>query len=149
MSAAKLPAANCLGSDTATTQTAGDNSTKIATTAFTNTEYNLIQTSGSPFTLLGLSGYYWNNSGAAYTFQLDAPVAGKQYCFGNYQATAKVVTIQSTTSVTIYYKGVASTTGTGGSLVSAGGAGDFICMEGGDATTYQVTGSGQGTWTLH
>jgi hypothetical protein len=136
-----------LGSSTATTQSAGDNSTKVATTAYANTVYNLIQTSGSPYTLLGLTGTYWNNTSSGYTFQLDAPVAGKQYCFGNYQAKAQVITIKSTTSVTIYYKGVAGTTGTSGSLVSGGALGDFVCMEGTDTTTYMVTGAGFGTWT--
>lgn len=112
-----------------------------------NAIYNLVQTSGSPYTLLGLTGTYWNNTASAYTFQLDAPVSGKQYCFGNYQARSGVITIKSTTSVTIYFKGVAGTTGTGGSLVSGGAAGDFICLEGTDSTTYIAVGSGVGTWT--
>ena len=132
---------------TTNTQTAGDDSTKAATTAYVNTIYNLVQTSGSPYTLLGLTGTYWNNTASAYTFQLDAPVSGKQYCFGNYQARSGVITIKSTTSVTIYFKGVAGTTGTGGSLVSGGAAGDFICLEGTDSTTYIAVGSGVGTWT--
>jgi len=134
-----------LGSSTATTQTAGDNSTKVATTAYTNTVYNLIQTSGSPYTLLGLTGYYWNNSGAAYTFQLDAPVAGKQYCFGNYSGETHAITVKSTTSVYIVYKGTNGTV-TSGTLVSGGAAGDFACMVGVDSTHYMVTGAGYGTW---
>src|SRR5271169_5114423 len=80
--------------------------------------YNLVQTSGSPYTLLGISGTYWNNTAGAYTFQLDAPVSGKQYCYGNYQTRTGAITIKSTTSVTIYYKGIASTTGTSGALTS-------------------------------
>jgi hypothetical protein len=139
-------AATCLGSATATTQTAGDNSTKVATTAYTNTVYNLVQTSGSPYTLLGLTGYYWNDASGAYTFQLDSPVAGKQYCFGNYSGQTGVITVKSTTSVYIVYKG-ANGTVTTGTLVSGGAAGDFVCMEGVDTTHYMVTGVGYGTWT--
>ena len=135
-----------LGSSTATTQSAGDNSTKLATTAFTNTEYTLVQTSGSPYTLLGLSGYYWNDASGAYTFQLDAPVAGKQYCFGNYSGQTGAITVKSTTLVYIVYKG-ANGTVTTGTLVSGGAAGDFVCMVGVDTTHYMVTGAGFGAWT--
>lgn len=109
--------------------------------------YNLVQASGSPFTVLGYSGYYWNDTASAYTFQLDAPISGKQYCFGNYKARSSAVTVKSTTSVTIYYKGVAGTTGTSGTLVSSGAAGDFICLVGTDTTTYMAVGAGYGTWT--
>ena len=131
---------------TATTQSAGDNSTKLATTAYANTVYNLVQTSGSPYSLAGLTGYYWNDSGSTYTFQLDAPVAGKQYCFGNYSGQTGAITVKSTTSVYIVYKGTNGTV-TSGTLVSGGAAGDFVCMEGVDATHYMATGAGYGTWT--
>jgi hypothetical protein len=131
---------------TATTQSAGNNTTKVATTAYVNTVYNLIQTSGSPYSMAGLTGFYWNNSGAAYTFQLDAPVAGKQYCFGNYSGETHAITVKSTTNVYIVYKG-ANGTVTTGTLVSVGAAGDFVCMEGVDTTHYMVTGAGYGTWT--
>jgi len=131
---------------TATTQSAGDNSTKVATTAFSNTEYNLVQASGSPYTMLGLSGYYWNNTASTYNFVLDAPVAGKQYCFGNAPTRTGAITITSTTSVYITYKGTNGTVTTG-TLVSGGAAGDFVCMVGYDTTHYVVTGAGYGTWT--
>ena len=130
------------------TQSSGDNSNNnVATTAYANTVYNLIETSGSPFTLLGITGYYWNNSGAAYTFQLDVPVAGKQYCFGNYTGETHAITVKSTGSVYIVYKGANGGSGTSGTLVSGGAAGDFVCMEGVDSTHYMVTGAGYGTWT--
>ena len=108
--------------------------------------YNLVQPSGSPHTMLGVSGYYWNNTASTFNWVLDAPVSGKQYCFGNYQARSGALTITSTTGVTIYYKGIAGTV-TSGTLVSGGTLGDFICMIGTDSTTYQVTGAGYGTWT--
>ncbi len=66
------------GSASGTTQSAGDNSTKFATTAYTNTIYNLIQTSGSPYTMTALTGSYWNNSSGSYSFDLPTPVAGLQ-----------------------------------------------------------------------
>jgi hypothetical protein len=135
------------GSPTTTTQAACDNSTKIATTAYNNIACTNIETGGSPLTLAGNGGYYYNDTGSAYTFQLDAPVLGKQYCFGNRKARVSAITIKSLASVTIYYKGVAGTAGTGGSLVSTGAAGDFVCLVGTDATTYEATGAGLGTWT--
>lgn len=134
----------------ATTQSAGDNSTKVATTAYTNTAYNLIEgsgcTTGSHCTLTGLSGFYWCNTSAECYWTLDAPVAGKQYCFGNYGAQTNVLSITSTTSVYIVYKGVLGTVTTG-TLVSNGAAGDFTCMVGVDTTHYMVTGAGYGTWS--
>ena len=135
-----------LGSSTASTQTAGDNSTKVATTAYTNIAYNLVHTSGSPYSMAGLSGFYWNNTASTYSWTLDAPVAGKQYCFGNYSGRSGVLTITSTTSVYIVYEGTNGTVTTG-TLVSGGAKGDFVCMEGVDTTHYMVTGAGFGTWT--
>ena len=134
-----------LGSSTASTQTACDDSTKLATTAYNNIACTNVESSGSPLTLAGLSGYYYNDTSSAYTFQLDAPVLGKQYCFANRKARTSALTIKSTTGVTIYYKGVAGTTTTG-TLVSGGAAGDAICLVGTDSTTYEALGPGQGTW---
>jgi hypothetical protein len=93
-----------------------------------------------------LTGYYYNDTASAYTFQLDAPVAGRQYCFANRKARTSAVTVKATTGVTIYYKGVAGTITTG-TLVSGGAAGDAICLVGTDTTTYEALGAGQGTWT--
>ena len=142
-------ASNCLGSDTATTQTAGDDSTKVATTAYTNTAYNLIETSGSPLTMSAISGLYWNNSTGAYSFDLPTPAAGYQFCFGNYKATAHAISLIPGSGVTIYFEGVAGTAGSSTGLVSGGAAGDYICLVGGDTTTYMAIGAGYGTWTNH
>lgn len=138
-----------LGSSTATTAAACDNSTLLATTAYTNTECTTIRNTGTSFNLAGLTGYYYNDTTTGFTFQLDAPSLGKQYCFGNRKARSGIITIQGLASVTIYYKGVAATTGATGSLTSSGAAGDFLCLVGTDATTYESTGSGFGTWTRH
>jgi hypothetical protein len=141
--------AAALGNSTATTQSAGDNSTKVATTAYTNTVYNLIQSSGSPYTMSAITGIYWNNSGGAYSFNLPTPAAGLQFCFGNYKAQSNAVSIIPGTGVTIYFKGAAGTAGSATGLVSGGAAGDFICLEGTDSTTYMAIGPGYGTWTNH
>jgi hypothetical protein len=135
---------------TATTQSAGANDTKLATDAYVNVAYNSIAasgcTTGTHCTLTGKSGFYWCNTGAECYYTLDAPVAGKQYCFGDYAGQTNVLSITSTTSVYIVYKGTNGTVTTG-TLVSNGAAGDFTCMEGVDTTHYMVTGAGYGTWT--
>ena len=119
---------------------------QVFTTYVSAPIFNINHSSGSPYSLAGTNGTYWNNTASAFNWQLDVPSAGKQYCFGNYQARSSALTITSTTGVTIYFKGVAGTT-TSGTLVSSGAAGDFICLEGTDATTYMAIGAGYGTWT--
>jgi hypothetical protein len=106
----------------------------------------VVSISGSPYTLAGLTGFYWNDSSAAFTWDLNAPVAGVQYCFGNYAGQTGVLTITSTSGVYIVYKGVNGTVSTG-TLVSSGAAGDFICVVGVDSTHYAAAGAGYGTWT--
>jgi hypothetical protein len=106
----------------------------------------VISTSGSPYTLTGATGFYWNNTASTYNWVLNTPSAGVQYCFGNYTARTGALTITSTTSVYIVYKG-ANGTVTTGTLVSGGAAGDFICLVGVDSTHYAAAGAGYGTWT--
>lgn len=134
---------------TAATQSAGDNSTKVADTAYVNTVYNLIQTSGSPYTMSALTGTYWNNTASAYSWDLPTPVSGLQLCVGNYQAQATAQSLIPPSGVTIYFKGAAGTAGSSTGLVSGGAAGDFICLEGTSSTTYMAIGAGYGTWTNH
>ena len=103
-------------------------------------------TTGSHCTANGVTGFYYCNTSAECYFTLDAPTAGKQYCFGDYAGQTNVLSITSTTSVYIVYKGTNGTVTTG-TLVSGGAAGDFTCMVGVDTTHYMVTGAGLGTWT--
>lgn len=110
------------------------------------TIFNLVHVSGSPYTLTGISGYYWNNTSGAFGWVLDTPVAGKQYCVGNYSGRSGALTITSTTSVFIVYQG-ANGTVTTGTLVSGAALGDFVCLEGVDTTHYMVLGTGNGSWT--
>jgi hypothetical protein len=112
--------------------------------------YNLVQTSGSPYTLAATPGTYWNNTASTFMWNLIAPPANAiQQCFGNYHARTGVLSILPSSGVTIYFKGVAGTAGSGTGLVSGGAAGDFICVEATDATTYEAIGAGVGTWTNH
>jgi hypothetical protein len=132
----------------ATTQSACDNSTKLATTAYAGTVCNTVEASGSPLSATAQSQTIWNNTASAYVVDLPTPTAsGPQICLGNYKAQASAISLVPRTGVTIYYKGVAGTTGSATGLKSSGAAGDFICLEGTDSTTYQAIGPGQGTWT--
>jgi len=105
-----------------------------------------IHTDGSPYTMKGITGFYYNNTASTYNWVLDQPAIGKQYCFGNYTARTGALTITSTTGVYIVYKG-ANGTVTTGTLVSGGAAGDFVCLVGTDSTHYMVAGAGYGTFT--
>jgi hypothetical protein len=140
---------------TAHTQTTSDTSADVATDAFVHNALSalaysppvsVISTSGSPYTLSGSAGFYWNNTGSAFNWVLNTPTVGTQYCFGNYVGQTGILTITSTTSVYIVYKGVNGTMTTG-TLVSGGAIGDQVCMVGIDSTHYMVIGAGQGSWT--
>jgi hypothetical protein len=108
--------------------------------------YTVVHTSGSPYSLVGYSGYYWNNTSGSYGWQLDAPIVGKQYCFGNYPGRSGILTVTTAPSVYIAYEGINGTITTG-TLISGGALGDFVCMEAVDLTHYVVTGAGYGSWT--
>jgi hypothetical protein len=136
-----------LGSSTSTTQTLCDNSTKLATTAYAGIVCNLVETTGSPLSVIATSTLFWNNSSGAYVFDLPTPTSGLQFCFGNYKTVAHAISAVPPSGVTIYYKGIAGTAGSSTGIVSSGLAGDFFCVVGTDSTTYEVTGAGQGTLT--
>jgi hypothetical protein len=143
-----LVSGGAIGAATATTASAGDESTKVATTYFVDHAYTVVGTA-TPVAVT-TSGYYWNKVGAtsAAAFNLPAIAVGQQYCFGNWGTYhgAVTVAINTQSGVSIYYKGIAGTASTG-TLVSGGAAGDFICMEAVSATEYMCTGDGKGTWT--
>lgn len=106
----------------------------------------VIHTGGSSFAMTGATGFYWNNSGGDFRWNLDAPTPSKQYCFGNYAGQVGALTIASTAGVSIVYEGSNGTASTG-TLVSSGGKGDFICLVGVDSTHYAAAGAGYGSWT--
>ena len=135
---------------TATTQSAGDDSTKLATTAYMDQgPLTVVETSGSPLTVPAKSGVYWNNSGAAYSFDLPTPTVGLQFCFGSYRTAAYAISVIPPASTYIVYKGVLGTAGSATGIVSGGAAGDQICLVADSTTSYEVMGAGQGTWTNH
>jgi collagen type VII alpha len=136
-------------SPTVTTQSPGDNSTKVATTAYANTNFTVIKTSGSPFTISAITGTYWNDTGSAYSFNLAVPLPGIVQCFGNYKARTSAISLIPPSGVTIYLMGVAGTAGSSTGLVSGGAAGDYICLQGTDNATYMVSGPGVNPWTNH
>ena len=133
---------------TATTQSACDNSTKLATTAYAGLTCTTVETSGSPLSASAQSQILWNNTASAYVVDLPTPTAtGPSICLGNYQARSSAISFVPGSGVTIYYKGVAGTSGSSTGLKSGGAAGDFICVVGTDTTTYEAIGPGQGTFT--
>jgi hypothetical protein len=135
-----------LGSSTATTQSACDNSTKLATTAFTGIACSNIET-GTTYTAPSVSETIWNNGTGNLAVTLPTPFSGLQKCLGNYKARTGAISFIPPSGVTIYYKGVAGTAGSSTGLVSSGAAGDLICVEGTDSTTYEAISGGQGSWT--
>ena len=137
------------GSPTTTTQTAGDDSTKIATTAYTNTQYTLIKTSGSPFTMTAITGFYWADSGSNYSWDLPTPQAGLQLCFGQGLDVSAAISLIPGSGVTIIYLGAPGTAGSSTGLVSDGNGEDFICLVGYNSTNYYAIGTGVGTWVNH
>jgi len=138
---------------TATTQAAGDNSTKVQTTAGSNVVYGLVETSGSPFTLSCVSGLYWEASSGAYSWNLCTPPAlpsSIQQCFGKSSTDEYVISIIPPSGVTIWYGGSPGTSGSSTGLVSSGTQTDYICLVSVGATEYQAIGPGVGgTWTNH
>jgi hypothetical protein len=137
-----------LGASTATTQSACDNSTKVATTAYVGLACSQVQTSGSPFTLTAQGQTQWNNTTGAYVWDLPVPTgSGPPICIGQYRARTGVISLVPSSGVNIVYKGVVGTAGSSTGLVSGGAAGDFICVQGVDSTTWEAIGAGIGTWT--
>jgi hypothetical protein len=136
-----------LGSSTATTQSACDNSTTVATTAYLSVVCSTTETSGSPLSATSQSQMIWNNTAGAYVVDLPATANGLVLCVGNDKARSGAVSFVPPSGSTIYYKGVAGTTSSATGLVSGGAAGDFICVQATDSTTWMAVGAGQGTFT--
>jgi len=143
---------------TAATQSANDNSTKVATTAYVDTKTPLVSLDTStPVTVstTAISGYYNNQNATAataVTYNLPTAAAGKQFCFTNsFNGTAAntgVLTIatSATGQFIIFTDGTLSATG--GNITSGGAASDASCVVGVDSTHWQLY-SQRGTWTKH
>jgi hypothetical protein len=93
------------------------------------------------------TGYYYNNSNGAITYNLPpitADKTGSQYCFRNYAGKSGVVTLQLPASTYMDHNGVNGTVA--GTFVSAGGFADSVCVVAVSTTQY-VAYPGLGTWT--
>ena len=138
---------------TATTQAAGDNSTKLQTTAGSNVVYGYKATSGSSYSMSALTGMYWEASTGAFAWDLPTPPAlpsTVQFCFGKSGSDEYVISIIPPSGVTIYFGGAAGTAGSSTGLVSPGTQADYICLVSVGAAEYQAIGPGVGgTWVNH
>ena len=138
---------------TATTQTAGDNSTKVATTAYVATAVAAavpavtVSTSG-PVTV-SAAGYYINNAAGNLTYNLPtitSGLVGSQFCFRNNTAGTGIITLQEPASTQIDAGGAVGSTA--GTYVSGGALGDSACVVAISTTLYMAYPGG-GSWTNH
>jgi hypothetical protein len=145
--------------ETATTQSAASNDTKVATDAYVDgAVVSLVsKDTSTPVTVstTAPSGYYNNQNATAataVTYNLPTAAAGKQFCFTNsYNGSAAdtgVLTIATSASgqFVIFTDGTLSATG--GNVTSAGAAADAVCMVGVDSTHWQMY-TQRGSWTKH
>jgi hypothetical protein len=93
----------------------------------------------------GANDYLYNNAAGALTFNLPAGVAGYQRCYRNATGKSGAITVAVSASNTIDLNGSNGTTSTG-TLVSAGSAGDAVCLVS-DTTNHWYAYVQKGTWT--
>ena len=145
---------------TATTQSANDNSTKVATTAYVNgagyaASCTTTVTTGTTATL---STCFTVNEEAtaatAVTYTLPVAASGAQYCIDNgYNGSAAntgALTLQTSASgqYIVYTDGTLSASG--GYVLSSGAARDGACVYGIDSTHWMfLPHSPSGTWAKH
>lgn len=158
-------AAQALGSSTATTQSAGDNSTKLATTAYADAEGSTGIVSKDTSTPVSVSstactGSYNNQNataGTAVTYNLPTAAAcsnglPKQFCFTNSNngsaANTGVLTISTSASGQFITFTDGTQSATGGNVTSGGAASDAACVMEVDTTHWQLYVQ-RGTWTKH
>lgn len=135
-----------LGSSTATTQTAKDNSTKLATTAYVDAPTPL--TAGSSVTLAAPRQYFVCTTTC--TITVPVPAAGYEFCVLNDDNVATVITLSAIGSSARYENTARTAYGTAGTgtFVSGGAVGDKVCLLGRDSTHY-LTASFNGSWTAN
>lgn len=134
------------GSPTTTTQSAKDNSTKIATTAYVDRPTPL--TAGTSVTLSAPRQYFVCTGTC--TITVPVPAAGYEFCVMNDDNVATVITLSAIGSSARYENTARTAYGTAGTgtFVSAGAVGDKVCLLGRDSTHY-LTASFTGTWTAN
>lgn len=134
------------GSPTTTTQSAKDNSTKVATTAYVDAATGL--TAGTSVTLTAPRQYFVCTGTCTVT--VPVPAAGYEFCVMNDDNVATVITMAAIGSSARYEATARTSYGTAGTgtLVSAGAAADKVCLLGRDSTHY-LTVSYNGSWTVN
>lgn len=140
-------AAGALASGTtATTQSAKDNSTKVATTAYVDAPTGL--TTGTSVSLSAPRQYFVCTSTC--TITVPVPAAGYEFCVMNDDNASTVITLSAIGSSARYENTARTAYGTAGTgtFISGGAAADKICLLGRDATHY-LTASFNGTWTAN
>lgn len=136
----------------ATTQSALDGSTKLATTKYVDDGAAAaslpVTTSTSGPVAISAAGYYLNNAAGALTYTLPTVVTGtigKTYCFRNAVTKTGAITLTAPASTTIDYFGLNGSAA--GTLVSSGAAGDAVCLIAQTTTQYVAWFPGFGSWT--
>lgn len=134
------------GSPTTTTQSAKDNSTKIATTAYVDAPTGL--TTGTSVSLTAPRQYFVCTSTC--TITVPVPAAGYEFCVMNDDNVSTVITMSAIGSSARYENTARTAYGTAGTgtFVSGGAVGDKVCLLGRDSTHY-LTASFNGTWTAN
>jgi len=130
---------------TATTQSCGDSSTKVATTAFVQCPTTILIGSGSLTITIPREYVICTNT---CTVTVPVPAAGYEFCIMNDDGVSSVITLAAIGSSARYENTARSAYGTAGTgtFVSAGSIGDKVCLLGRDATHY-LTPSFLGSWT--
>lgn len=131
---------------TAANQTAKDNSTKVANTAYVDAPTPL--TTGSSVTLTAPRQYFVCTTTC--TITVPVPAAGYEFCVMNDDNVATVITLSAIGSSARYENTARTAYGTAGTgtFVSGGAVGDKVCLLGRDSTHY-LTASFTGTWVAN
>ena len=137
---------------TAATGSPGAGGTNVATQAYADASSAAASlpatTSTSGPVTVSASGYFLNNASGALTYTLPTIVTGtigKTYCFRNAVTKTGAITLTAPASTYIDYLGANGSAA--GTLVSAGAAGDAVCLIAQTTTQYVAWFPGVGTWT--
>lgn len=140
------PTITLASASTAVTQTAKNNSTAVATTAYVDAPTPL--TAGTSVTLSAPRQYFVCTTTC--TITVPVPAAGYEFCVMNDDNVATVITMSAIGSSARYENTARTAYGTAGTgtFISGGAVGDKVCLLGRDSTHY-LTASFTGTWTAN
>lgn len=114
----------------------------LATTGTIDGKIIITESSSSPVTVAGMSGFYTNASDSVKTFNLPADPTGRAYCFAN-TLYARALTINPDDADYILMSGTAGAAGE--AIVSTGAATEMVCLVGINTSYWRVTAK-DGTW---